>query len=110
MSTSHRSRAVAYFDERWDPQDKEYIWICWTDILEGATISVSNWTLPANWTSHNELSSQSVDDESGTTLADCNGVLTSTTETSGKHTFANKVTLSDGRIYERSVSVTVKTL
>ncbi len=110
MTTSHKSGAVPYFKERWDPQDKEYIWICWADILEGASISTSVWAVPTNWTSHSELDDQTVADEAGTNRLNCNGILTSTTETSGEHVFANKVTLSDSRVYERSVTVEVKTL
>lgn len=107
---THDSASIPTLPARWDPQDRDWIWIGWASVLEGASISVSAWTVPAGWTSHSTLADQTVEDEDGTQHANANGVELSTTQIAGVHTIANKVTLSDGRILERSVLVHVASL
>lgn len=104
----HRGRGVPNFLERWDPSDSGWVWFCWTEIVGTASITLSEWTLPAGWTSEDEETGQTYRDAAGTDHADSNGILLSTTATSGQHTVANKVTLSDGRVFERSVSILVE--
>lgn len=107
MPVVHKGKRTPEFREKWDPSDREYVWFCWADKLDGATIVTSEWTLPANWTSSATQIDQSVTDEDGVVRSNCNGNQLSTTETFGDFTVTNKVTLSDGRIYERSVIVPV---
>lgn len=101
----HKSRGAPTFRERWDPSDKEYVWFCWSDVIEGSSIATSDWTLPEGWTNHGDLVDQTVEDDGGAERENCNGALISTSETEGTHTITNKVTLADGRVYERSVNI-----
>lgn len=107
---THDSSSIPTLPARWDPQDRDWIWIGWANVLEGASISTSVWTLPTGWTSHSTLTNQNVEDEDGVTHANANGVELSTSNTEGLYVIANKVTLSDGRILERSVRLHVTSL
>ena len=111
MPTQHKGLIVPAFAARWDPSDAEYVWVCWEDILNGASILTSTWTLPSsgNWVNGGELVDQSVQDDAGTTRANCNGVHLSTSDTSGEHTVTNRVTLSGSpqRTLERSVKIVI---
>lgn len=103
----HHGTRIPSFTEKWDPSDREYVWICWAEKLDGASITLSEWTIPANWTSSDTLTDQTVADEDGTNFTSCNGNLLSTTEDFGDFVITNKITLSDGREYERSVTIQV---
>lgn len=96
--------------DRWDPFDVDYVWIAWDEILRGATISDSEWIAPAVWTIAAEHVSASVTDEDGNTYDAVNGALLSTTATAGRHKISNRVSLSDGRQYERTVIIVVQEL
>lgn len=108
MPITHNGLRIPAFSQRWDPSDKEWVWVCWDSILRGSSIATSNWTLPAGWTSHSTLTDQTVTDEDDVAHAHSNAVLTSTTEAAGLFILANRVTLADGRVYERSVTVVVE--
>jgi len=105
---THDSHRTPSFPELWDQGDKEWVWIGWNAILRGASISTSVWTIPAGWTSHATLMDQTVADEDGITYDNANGIQLSTINTDGLHLIANKVTLDDGRIYERAVRIRVE--
>jgi hypothetical protein len=109
MTVQHKGVLVPVFPERWDPADEAYIWVCWEDILEGASILTSVWTMPSNWTQSDPLEDQTVSDEGGVDRLNCNGVFATTSETSGIYQITNTVTLSGSptRTYKRSVSVEV---
>lgn len=105
----HTGRNIPTLLDGWDSSDKDWVWVVWDSVLDGATITASTWTLPNGWTEHSTKQSQSVTDENSTSYTSANGVLTSNPEalTGSLSVFANKVVLSDGREYERSVSVVV---
>lgn len=106
---THSGRAIPVFPERWDPADKEWVWVAWDNLLDGATISTSTWTLPTGWTEHDAVTSQTVTDEDGNSYTAANGALISNTSAAAgaRVEVANAVALSDGREYERSVSIVV---
>ena len=105
---NHDGTGPAPFRNDWDPSDVEYVWIAWDDILRGATISDSSWTVPTGWTVEAEQMNAAVTDDDGNSYSAANGALLSTTATKGRHVFTNHVVLSDGREYERSVAVSVR--
>lgn len=109
---THTGRSIPVFPERWDPSDKEWVWVAWDNVLDGATISTSTWALPDGWTEHDSKTGQAVTDKAGNSYAAVNGVLLSSPgavagSASSRIEIANKVVLSDGREYERSVSIVV---
>ena len=106
----HTGRSIPRFDERWDPDDTDIVWVAWDDVSNGSAITASVWTVPTGWTITTQYTSQSVTTDDGTSYTQCNGILVSTTETSGTYTLANRTTFADGRIIERSVRVIVETL
>lgn len=106
----HTGRAVPTFAEKWDPSDSDFIWFSWEDRLNGEVIVGSSWIAPQGWTVSGEQMSATVTDSDGIQYTSVNGALFSTSETSGSHIISNRVTLSDGRVYERSVKVKVKQL
>ena len=107
MTVQHEGAGMPELPYRWDQYDVDVIWFAWDDVLNGSTIQTSTFVIGANWTEVETYQSQSITDEAGTTFSAANGILASTTDTSGIHTISNRVTLSDGRQYERSVRVRV---
>lgn len=104
----HNGQDIPTFTQRWDPFDKDWIWVAWDDVLDGATISSSTWVMPDGWASHDTRQGQTVEDVHGTQYTAANAVLTSNPDAdAGEYTFANRVVLSDGREYERSATVKV---
>ena len=106
----HFGAGIPSFRESWDPSDIDYVWFAWDDKLNGATITNSEWTLPTGFSLISEQQDASVTDEDGVTYSNANGAMISTTLTSGRQIVANKVTLSDGRVYERSCRFRLKQL
>lgn len=106
----HTGTAVPLLVELWDPSDIDYIWFAWDDKLNGASISDSEWAVPADWTVVSMQLDASVTDDDGVSYDHANAALLSTTKIRGSHIVSNKVTLSDGRVFERSVKVKVKDL
>lgn len=106
---THTGRSIPVLPTRWDPSDKAWIWVVWDQVLGGATITTSTWTLPAGWTEHDTKTAQATTDESGNSYSAANGVLTSNSIATpgGQVEIANKVVLSDGREFERSVMIVV---
>ena len=96
--------------ESWDESDRDYIWFSWENKLNGATITLSEWTTPASWTVVAEQVDASVVGSDVITYNNCNGALLETTDLTGTFVISNKVTLSDNRRFERSVKVKVKQL
>ena len=107
MAVTHGSGLIPFLPDSWDPYDSEHVWVCWADVLDGASIASSTWVVPANWTTSDEQVSQTVSDEDGVSRTGCNGVKLATTETRGVYAIANRVVLSDGRQYERSLKIKV---
>lgn len=108
---NHDSNSIPIFNEAWDPGDNDWVWIGWADVLDGAAIATSTWTLPTGWTNHAELTNQTTQDPDDVSYTNCNGVRTSNSSaTAGLYTFTNVVTLTDSRSYSRSVKVRVKDL
>lgn len=106
MAISHNGKQAPQLPEDMNPGDTDTFYISWTDKLNGATISSSTWTIPANFTEVSAATNISVT-ASGTTYNDCNSVDLSTTETSGTYKITNNCTFSDGRVIKRSFKITV---
>lgn len=106
----HDGAGPASFDERWDTFDIDYVWIAWDEMLRGSSISDSEWIVPTGWTVEAEQQDATVTDADGNEYDAANGALLSTTATTGRHKISNRVTLADGRQYERTVIVTVRQL
>lgn len=106
MTITHTSRGTPTFEQHWDPDDVDWIWIGWQPYLGDASFT-STWILPADWTNNGEQADQSVVDLNGRTITRANGVLLSTTLDNGTHTITNRVTLSDGRTLDRSVRIQI---
>lgn len=106
----HDGKTVPLFEELWDPSDKDFIWVAWDNLIGSASISNSEWTVPAGFTIHSQQMSGSVTDIDGNTYAKANGALISTTALTGTFIISNKVTLNDERVLERSVKIKVKQL
>lgn len=106
---SHDGRFIPTLVQRWDPADKDWLWMAWDGVLNEASITASTWTLPSGWTAHETRMARAVVDEAGNSYAAANGVLTSNPDAAvGERVeIANKVVLSDGREYERSVAIVV---
>ena len=105
---NHYSNEIPTFPEYWDAGDNEWIWIGWSEVLEGASIVTSAWTLPDGWTEHATQENQTVEDEDGTSHTNCNGVRTSNTNApEGVVEIKNRIALSDSRTYERTVRLRV---
>lgn len=98
------------FSQAWDPSDIEKVWVVWDDLLDGATITESNWTVPNGWTVEASQLSESVTDSNSETYSSANSATLSTTTTRGVHKVSNHVVFSDGREYERSVEIVVRQL
>lgn len=108
---AHNNVSTPTFTIRWDPSDKDYIWIAFDNILDGATQSSDDWTVPSGWTEHSTQSDATVTDSGGVSYTSANGILTSPPSgAAGKYTFTNTATLSDGRIISRSVNVIVENI
>lgn len=107
---THDGSGPQVFSEIWDTQDIDYVWIAWDDLLRGATITDSDWTIPTGWTGSAAQMAASVTDDDDNAYTAANGILLSTTATRGRHKISNHVTLSDGREYERTVVVVVRQL
>lgn len=106
---THDGKGIPAFEQGWDTSDQEWLWVSWASVLDGESISTSVWTLPTGWTNEDALVNQTVV-EDGVSYTNSNGVLLSTTASPGLYEIANKVTLSDGRVYERSVRVHLQEL
>lgn len=106
----HDGSAVPAFEDYWDTYDKDTIWIAWDSLLRGSSISASEWVAPDNWTVHSSQMAASVTDVDGKSYTAANGALVSTTDTAGRYKISNRVTLADGRQYERTVIVVVRQL
>lgn len=107
MPITHAGDEVPTFDERMDPSDIETFWISWAGKLGGASIQASTWVMPDGFTELEAFEDQSVSDADSNTYNNANGVRVSTTKTTGKHMLTNRVTLSDGRRYDRSAYVLI---
>lgn len=106
----HDGSTVPTLDEYWDTFDVDYVWVAWDSFLRGSSISASEWIVPTGWTVEAEQQDASVTDSDGNTYDAANGALLSTTATTGRYKISNRVTLADGRQYERTVIVVVKQL
>lgn len=106
MAISHNGKQAPTLPEDMNPGDTDTFYMSWTDKLNGATISVSAWTIPANFTEVSAATDISVTAR-GTTYADCNSIDLSTTEASGTYTITNTCTFSDSRVIKRSFKITV---
>lgn len=106
---THDGHVIPTFSRRWDPADKDWVWVAWDELLSGATISTSTWVLPAGWTEHETQTSQAITDEDGTEYTAANGALISNADaaTGSRVEIANRVVLSDGREYERSAALII---
>lgn len=104
----HTGKSIPRFDARWDPDDKDIVWVAWDDAANGSPITASLWTVPSGWTIDTAFESQSVTTDDGTTYDKCNGALVGTTQTEGTYVLSNRATFGDGRILERSVRVLVR--
>ena len=106
---THTGRQIPVFPERWDPSDKDWVWVAWDNVLSGASITSSTWTLPDGWTVSDTNTSQAVTDEDGNSYSAANGALISNPDAviGARVEIANKVVLSDGREYERGFALVV---
>lgn len=105
----HDGQGAPTFEEQWDPADRAYVWVCWDDLLEGATIATSNWQVPSNWTEDLPLVAQTVQGNDGTQYVNCNGIRLKSGNTYSEIVrVTNAVTFSDGREFERSVKLDVR--
>jgi len=106
MAISHNGKEAPKLPEDMHSGDTDTFYISWTEKLNGATISSSTWTIPANFTEVSAATDVSVT-ASSTTYADCNSIDLSTTETSGTFTITNNCTFSDSRVIKRSFKITI---
>ena len=110
MIIAHGSNSIPKLPNKWDPDEIDRVWFSWSELLNGATISDSTWLLPGGWVSSGEQVSQSVSDSLGNVYTDANSVILETSNRSGLYTITNRVVLSDGRQYDRSVIIDVQPL
>ena len=110
MIVVHSGSAVPALARKWDPDEIDRVWFAWGDVLKGATISTSSWLLPGGWSGAGEQTSQSVTDSDGNEYSSANSVMLTASNRSGKYTITNRVVLSDGRQYDRSVTIDVQPL
>jgi len=108
MALHHNGLRIPTLPEKWDPSDVDWVWMSWADVLRGASLLTSNWVVPTGWTVGQTLVNQTVVDSDGTSYANANGALLSTTAGPGLFSISNIVTLSDGRSIERSFTVVVE--
>lgn len=106
----HDGVAPAAFDDRWDTHDIDYVWVAWDEFLRGSSITDSDWIVPDGWTVVAAQQDASVTDADGNSYDSANGALLSTTAITGRHKISNRVTLADGRQYERTVIIVVRQL
>jgi len=106
MAISHNGKQAPTLPEDMNPGDTDTFYVCWTDKLNGATISGSTWTIPANFTEEGAATNVSPT-AGGTTFTDCNSIDLSTSETSGVYTITNNCTFSDARVIKRSFKITI---
>jgi len=99
---------VPAFKHGWRPYDVDWVWFCWDAVLSGASIDKSVWLVPSGWTVLEQETSVAVQSfETGAEYAVANAALVSVSEVVGAYRIANRVELSDGRKYERSVGVSI---
>lgn len=103
----HDGHSIPTFPDGWDPNDQDWIWFVWDDLMLGAAITGSTWVLPDGFTEVQAKTSQSVVDYNGVKYHYTNGILLSVDSTADGtfSTISNQVILSDGRKYERSVRI-----
>lgn len=103
----HDGERVPAFDEAWDVYDIDWVWFAWDDVLDGATIATSVWVTPDGWTLEQQSDDTAVTDGAGVTYSHANGArfTAASAEPGRRAVIANRVTISDGRAFERSVAV-----
>lgn len=95
-------------DRPLDPYDTEWVVFAWDERIADATVIASDWVLPSDWnlvrTAQNqEISARGRDFQSvNAALVDVNNAA------AGRYVLSNRVSLSDGRQYERSVKIRIK--
>lgn len=102
----HDGKKAPQLGEDWNPADTDKVYISWTTKLDGAAITSSTWILPTGWTLDGSEEDISVTID-GVLYADTNSATLSTTNTSGTHYIANRITTDTGLTLERGLYVEV---
>lgn len=104
----HNGKTTPRFRELWNPNDVDRLYFSWDDMLNGATIVSSSWTVPTDWTKSAEQTDIIADDEDGTRYSHVNSVLLATTAALGTEVeIGNTVVFNDGRSLTRNVRILV---
>lgn len=93
-------------EAHWDPSDVDTLFFDWSCMIGNASITSSLWDIPSGW----ELHAQYINQQAaiGDEVVTANGALLSAPGAEGPYRIANMISLSDGRVYERSVFVYVR--
>ena len=101
----HLGRQAPILSERMNVNDAESFWMCWADKLNGAEITLSEWTLPDGFVQVSHTTNGSVVDDDKVVRLNSNSVTITTTNTDGMHYISNTIETNDNRIITRGFYV-----
>lgn len=106
----HTGRSIPVLRQSLSPEDTEWLICIWDDRIGSAVMSLSEWKIPdefeaVGYAHGAEMTVNEID------YFAANGVLVDVRNAPvGIYTVSNKITLADGRTYERSFRISVKPL